>query len=497
MVLFWLFFTLALATSNYNGTAYTVTAVGSHSVYTAKGYYFADNFLKHDLNATFDECISNCLQNPVQPYGGCYTLDRPLNTVAIVENALVTVGFVLSRSPNCVDSSGSITCKTIPDSSGKSVKGNNETAIAGVALTNKDGWFAADCEYSLLPITNNYILSVSNGNAASNETVCQSLCLNNHFQCTAYIYHPPEFSCLIFDKTIDSLEIRPSSMWKCGFLLSRSTNCFDDGTKINCDSSARNLEPDNPNLNQTTNSSGGGINATWLIGGIVIAVLVVLLLTVGYLFYKYHKKQTEYNPKRGLHSSVSNSTLSGQSTPVDEHPNSPLNNDYNRYSHLSQETQYQRFSQVPSENPDSNRDSIILDAQDPITADIVKKYQTSSANYGPKPSQDRFSYSQVFADTAYPSKGTTFNYQVQNSIGQTPQYPPQTPTLAQLPIIAQVPELDRLHTHQPPKLFPSSQRNTRYSTMSTVTSDIQPPKLTTWEEIRDNGRYSTTSSKRD
>ncbi|KAJ3320006.1 hypothetical protein HDV06_005740 [Boothiomyces sp. JEL0866] len=514
MILFWTIFSIISATSNYNGTSFSTLSVGKYSVYSAKGFYFADNFLTHDVNATYDQCVSSCTSNAectffswtsVQPYGGCYTSDRPLNTIEILPNALVTVGFILSRSPSCIDNAGIITCKVVPDVSSKSVKNNTVSILNNVKLNNTNGWYTSNCVFGLLPITNNYILGVPNGNAALNVTGCQKLCFNNHFQCTAYIYHPSDFSCLIYDNTVDALGIETSSMWECGFLLNRSTNCFDDGSLINCDSSARNLDPTNPNFNGTViEPPSSGPNVTPIVVGVLVGVLVILFVVIGVLFYRHHRKQFVQRPK----DAASNSNLSGLSTPVNEPPESPLYNDSNRYSYLSQDTQVQRYSQVPSDPSDYKRTSMLSEGLDANTSQIFKKYSTYQTNVSSTNLHNQYSYSNLLVDNRNANTPSSGNYNsnfgpipmLQSPVPFNNNPPPPTPLVAQLPIIAQIPEVSRVSSVQPPKLSPFGlQRNYGNGTLTSTSSrDMQPPKLLTLEEFensRKNSVFSATTSR--
>ncbi|KAJ3320005.1 hypothetical protein HDV06_005739 [Boothiomyces sp. JEL0866] len=433
----------------------------------AKGFFITDNYLNHDSNANYDQCLSKCVSTAectvfTWTYGGCYLLDRPLNNYTILPNTLATTAFILSRSPSCADNAGIVTCKSTPNLSSKSVKNSNLTDFNSVKMNNTGGWYTSNCAFSLLKVSNGNIDSVQNGNAAMNTSDCQRMCMYNQFQCTGYIYYPTDYTCFIYDNTVDALGIGKSSMWQCGFLLNRSTNCFDDGSLINCDSSARNLDPLDPNFNSTVSiSTSSGSNNTWIIVGVVIGLLVLLLASAVFAYFWYRKKQSQ----KSSYYIGSTSNLSSTSTPV-HLPASPLNNDFNRYSYISQETQYQK--NAPSELSDKNRSSLIFQNHSPYFPN------TSLPN--------NFSYSAVLTD---PNNGN-----VPSPIASlvTLQSPNQDNSLnfqessadAQLPVIALIAKVQRTPSIQPPKLSQIETTNDIRSKVIVPTmeiGDIQPPTI--------------------
>ncbi|KAJ3253866.1 hypothetical protein HK103_007666 [Boothiomyces macroporosus] len=334
-------------------------------------------------------------------------MDRPLNTINILPNPLVTAG-----SPNCVDNSGVVTCKPITNWSDKNVKEPTFSSLDNVQLTYRNGWYSANCGFKYSRITNNYISPEDpNGNAAVNETNCQHSCLTSHFACTAYIYNAANYSCQLYDNSVDALGIEISSDWDCGFYMNRSTNCFDDGSKINCDSSARNLDVLNAYSNGPSNpGSSNGSAVIWIIVGVVVGVLVILGFVFALWFFVFRKKP---DSSKKLDSKKSNSNLSGVSTPINS-LNSPYNN--NRFSQLSQETQYQRYSQVPSEY--SN-----------VTYGTQVDGIYSAGSNENKDTHLNFNY------------GSNFVVNTVQSPIQTRSNPPPTPAL---PVIAQIPEVQPL-----------------------------------------------------
>ncbi|KAJ3256727.1 hypothetical protein HK103_005222 [Boothiomyces macroporosus] len=118
--------------------------------------------------------------------------------------------------------------------------------------------------------------------------------------CTAYAYSDTDSTCSLYDLNLNTIRFTKDAD-SCGFKISRSQNCFDDGKSVTCQGyqNSPGSSASGPNSsNQPSNGSNTG-----MIIGIVVAVAVIAACVVAVLFYRRKKhspilveKQVEHIP---------------------------------------------------------------------------------------------------------------------------------------------------------------------------------------------------------
>ncbi|KAJ3253865.1 hypothetical protein HK103_007665 [Boothiomyces macroporosus] len=178
---------------------------------------------------------------------------------------------------------------------------------------------------------------------------------------------------------------------------------------------------------------------------------------------------SNYTPLSHLNlGAINTSPSNSPPTPIAVGGTSPMANDMNRYSYLSQNPQYH----PPTDISDKNRASLLL--------------QNHSPSMSITGMQNNFSYSAVLTDPAYNKANGTPDSQFTSLVTLQSPSEPNAARLpeAQLPIIAQVPEVKHSLDIQPPKLSVPESMNTAKRAASVELEDMQPPTITNFESIR-------------
>ncbi|KAJ3271469.1 hypothetical protein HDV01_006599 [Terramyces sp. JEL0728] len=263
--------------SSYNGIPLTAQSIQSLSLYVATDYHIDDTDAAYmQQNATVNDCMTMCAQNDGVYFlctafsfhsSTCYFLDRPINTYTTAKNVSNSFGFVLDRNKNCKDSGG-VTCQSLPNVSSQS-KPSSTSNYQGISWGVSNGWYnAASCKGSTNPI------QVYTGTISDSE--CKDDC------CTSYAYSNPDSTCVLYDLNLDTIRFAKDTT-TCGFKLSKSQNCYDDGKSVTCQGySSSSSVSNNPGSNST-----GGSN-TGMIAGIAVAAVVVVLFA-GFFIYRRRK----------------------------------------------------------------------------------------------------------------------------------------------------------------------------------------------------------------
>ncbi|KAJ3317239.1 hypothetical protein HDV06_001827 [Boothiomyces sp. JEL0866] len=140
---------------------------------------------------------------------------------------------------------------------------------------------------------------------------CMTDCALNS-ACTGYTFKKTDQTCVFYDRTLDSLNPQDDYNYNCGFLLTRSPNCYDNSSIISC----VNFEISS---NSVTTPDFQSTNLGLIIG---LCSAFIILAVTGVFFYIICRSKSDQKPRDSSTSDQSNVTLNTGSI-VESVNNSP------------------------------------------------------------------------------------------------------------------------------------------------------------------------------
>ncbi|KAJ3318742.1 hypothetical protein HDV06_007067 [Boothiomyces sp. JEL0866] len=280
---------LLLVAGIYAASFNNINFAVSNGVYTSDSCTISDSENQR-LNATSaTDCQTKCstasqllpgsfnCTSYAYSSNNCLLFDRSINLLSLFSSTGKSCGFLLGNNPYCADNQGTVTCN-IPNNSGKTDSGLKSGEYSGSTFNaNGDVYTLTSCRVNEL-----FVSSTS----AESWDDCISKCQSSHGNFTSF-----PTGCYMYDKPLNQMSFNTQSNvngWNCGFLLSRSTQCYNSGGKIACSINSDGPQPSttasSPSSSATdassSSTSSSGPNLVVIIVPVVLVVLVLIGLGV-------------------------------------------------------------------------------------------------------------------------------------------------------------------------------------------------------------------------
>ncbi|KAJ3318741.1 hypothetical protein HDV06_007066 [Boothiomyces sp. JEL0866] len=289
----------AAMAATFNGINFAV----KNGMYTSDSCAISDTEFQ-TVNATSaSECATKCTNaTQVLPGGGfnctsftyntdsCQLYDRSINLLSLFSSGGNSCGFILNNNPYCKDNQESVFCD-IPNNTGKTIVGAKEGIYLGTKFnTSGDVYTRTSCRTNQLFIAGPQVKSFEE---------CVSKCQSTH-ACTAFTagnISSSYIGCYMYDKPLNQLSFnteRDVSGYNCGFLLSRTIQCYNDGTNIICQDAFEGPTTTTASSPSATSSISEGTNppaskSTMILFMVPGIIIILAMIVFGVYFYRKRK----------------------------------------------------------------------------------------------------------------------------------------------------------------------------------------------------------------